>query len=77
KPISAGVALKALVAAEAVDATTVRLSFDAAVPDFFLKSILAGKSALVIPKHLYDGRDILTNPVNNAPVGTGPFKVKE
>ncbi|WP_228278068.1 ABC transporter substrate-binding protein, partial [Acinetobacter nosocomialis] len=58
-------------------ATTVRLSFDAAVPDFFLKSILAGKSALVIPKHLYDGRDILTNPVNNAPVGTGPFKVKE
>ncbi|QCI66261.1 ABC transporter substrate-binding protein [Phreatobacter stygius] len=77
KTISAGVALKALVGAEAVDATTVRLAFDAAVPDFFLKSILAGKSGLVIPRHLYDGRDILTNPVNNAPVGTGPFKVKE
>ena len=77
KPISAGVALKALSHAEAVDPTTVRLTFDAAVPDFFLKSVLAGKSGLVIARHLYEGRDILTNPVNNAPVGTGPFKVKE
>ena len=27
-----------------------------------------------VPKHLYDGTDILKNPVNQKPVGTGPFK---
>jgi len=26
------------------------------------------------PKHLYEGTDILKNPYNTAPVGTGPFK---
>lgn len=28
----------------------------------------------IIPKHLYEGTDPLTNPVNLRPVGTGPFK---
>ena len=77
KPIAAGVALKALTGAEAIDKTTVVLSFDTPIPVFFLKSILAGKSGLVIPKHIYEGKDIITNPANNAPIGTGPFKVKE
>ncbi len=77
KPLSAGIALKALVAAEAADATTAILKFDTPLPEFFLKSVLAGKAGLVIPKHVYDGRDILTNPANNAPVGTGPFRFKE
>ena len=26
-----------------------------------------------MPKHLYEGTDILENPYNTAPVGTGPF----
>jgi peptide/nickel transport system substrate-binding protein len=47
------------------------------VPEFFLKSVLAGKAGLLIPKHVYSGSNIITNPVNNTPVGTGPFKVKE
>lgn len=77
KPISAGVALDALTAAKAIDAKTAVLEFSSPVPEFFLKSVLAGKGALVIPRHIYDGSNILTNPVNNAPIGTGPFKVKE
>lgn len=77
KPISAGAALDALAGAKAIDQTTAVLDFKAPVPEFFLKSILAGKGALVIPKHVYDGSNILTNPINNAPIGTGPFKVKE
>lgn len=77
KPISAAAALKALSAAQAIDPLTVKLAFSQPVPDFFLKSVLAGKGGLVIPKHVYDGKDILTNPANNTPVGTGPFKVKE
>jgi peptide/nickel transport system substrate-binding protein len=28
----------------------------------------------ILPKHLYEGRDWRTNPANDAPVGTGPFK---
>ncbi len=77
KPISAGVSLDALEGAEAVDPLTVVLKFKAPVPEFFLKSVLAGKSGLVIPKHIYAGSNIITNPINNTPVGTGPFKVKE
>lgn len=77
KPISAGLALRALTDAQAVDAHTVVLKFDAPVPDFFLKSVFAGKGGLVIPKHIYEGKEIITNPANNAPIGTGPFKLKE
>jgi peptide/nickel transport system substrate-binding protein len=77
KPISAGVSLDTLEGAEAVDPLTVLLKFKAPVPEFFLKSVLAGKSGLVISKHVYAGSNIITNPINNTPVGTGPFKVKE
>lgn len=31
----------------------------------------------MIPKHVYDGSDIKTNPANNTPLGTGPFMFKE
>ncbi len=30
-----------------------------------------------VPKHLYEGTDILKNKYNSAPVGTGPFKFVE
>jgi peptide/nickel transport system substrate-binding protein len=30
-----------------------------------------------VPKHLYEGTDILKNPHNQAPIGTGPFKFQE
>ncbi len=43
KPISAGVTLDALLTAEAVDPLTVVLKFKVPVPEFFLKSVLAGK----------------------------------
>ena len=33
--------------------------------------------APILPKHLYEGTDILQNPHNAAPVGTGPFKFKD
>ena len=31
----------------------------------------------VVPRHLYEGTDVLENPYNVAPVGTGPFKFSE
>ena len=38
-----------------------------------LKS-LAAQQAQLLPAHLYEGTDVLTNPYNLKPVGTGPFK---
>jgi peptide/nickel transport system substrate-binding protein len=31
----------------------------------------------IIPKHIYEGTDINTNPANRAPIGTGPYIFKE
>ncbi len=31
----------------------------------------------LLPKHLYEGTDIRRNPVNNAPIGMGPYKFVE
>lgn len=31
----------------------------------------------MVPKHIYDGTDFRTNPANQTPIGTGPFKFKE
>ncbi|OWT80391.1 MULTISPECIES: ABC transporter substrate-binding protein [unclassified Achromobacter] len=74
KPISAGIALKALRKVEATDSHTVLLTFEQPTPEFFLKSTLAGQYQLVVPRHLYEGKDLITNTLNNTPVGTGPWK---
>lgn len=74
KPISDGVSLRSLKTVETPDALTVVFRLDAPIPEFTFKSILA--TDLVLPKHLYAGKDIITNPINNTPVGTGPFKYK-
>jgi peptide/nickel transport system substrate-binding protein len=34
-------------------------------------------SAPIMPKHIYEGKDYRSNPANNTPIGTGPFKMKE
>jgi len=46
-------------------------------PAPYLLSALSANEAPIIPRHLYEGTDIPTNPHNNAPIGTGPFKFKE
>lgn len=34
-------------------------------------------TAPMIPKHVYEGTDFASNPANNTPIGTGPFKFDE
>lgn len=46
-------------------------------PSPYLLNYINTYGAQILPKHLYDGTDVLTNPANNAPVGTGPFVFKE
>lgn len=76
-PIALGVALKTLSGVEVRDPATLVLNFSAPVPEFFLKSTLSGQFAQVLPRHLYEGHDIITHPLNNKPIGTGPWKVRE
>ncbi|WP_453959297.1 ABC transporter substrate-binding protein [Amorphus suaedae] len=75
KPIVAGAALKYFTGAKVTGEDEVTLSFSQPTPEFFMKSILS--SVLVVPKHVYEGSEMATNPANNAPIGTGPFKFKE
>ncbi|MEM4383960.1 MAG: ABC transporter substrate-binding protein [Candidatus Caldarchaeum sp.] len=36
-----------------------------------------GNLPIATPKHLYENTDIVNNPANTKPIGTGPFKFKE
>jgi peptide/nickel transport system substrate-binding protein len=62
--------------AEAIDDYTVKLYLSAPFAPIllYLSTTLYGA---IIPKHIYDGTDILTNPANMEPIGTGPFMFKE
>lgn len=57
------------------DAQTVVLSLSKPAP--YLLTALDAAESPIIPRHLYEGKDIASNPLNNAPVGTGPFIFKE
>lgn len=46
-------------------------------PTPYLLSALNARDSQVLPRHLYADTDILNNPANTAPIGTGPFRVKE
>ena len=64
-----------LASASAPDAHTVVLKLSKPAP--YLITALAAAESPIVPKHLYEGKDIATNPLNNAPIGTGPFLFKE
>lgn len=64
--------LAAVEAVETPDPHTAVLRLTQPAPA--LMYALAGWEAPMIPKHVYEGTDVLNNPANNAPVGTGPFR---
>lgn len=51
--------------------------FHLSKPAPYIISSLFGAESQIIPRHIYEGTDILTNPANTAPIGTGPFKFVE
>ncbi|MET0390160.1 MAG: ABC transporter substrate-binding protein [Polyangiales bacterium] len=57
------------------DPYTVTLRLSKPAP-YLIKGLSAGESPM-IPRHLYEGTDILSNPYNMAPIGTGPFVFKQ
>jgi peptide/nickel transport system substrate-binding protein len=73
-PISSGEAWKQLDGVEAKGPLTVHIRFKRPVPEFYFFSALTSQGGAVLPKHVYAGRDIITNPANNQVIGTGPWK---
>jgi peptide/nickel transport system substrate-binding protein len=60
---------------EAPDAHTAVIKLARPVP--YLIHALAACESPMVPRHVYAGIDIGTNPNGNAPIGTGPFVFKE
>jgi peptide/nickel transport system substrate-binding protein len=46
-------------------------------PAPYLLTALASTESPIVPKHLYEGTDIVNNKYSSAPVGTGPFIFKQ
>jgi peptide/nickel transport system substrate-binding protein len=64
-----------LSAVDTPDATTAIFRFSKPSP--YVLNALISPEAQVVPRHIYEGKDVLTNPANIAPIGNGPFKFKE
>ncbi len=77
KKYAAAAALTDYAGCEAADADTVVIKFNKPTPEFFFSSLLCGSVNYIVPKHVYASSDPITNPANNAPVGTGPWKFKQ
>lgn len=60
---------------ETPDKHTIVLRLSSPAP--YILNYINTYGAQILPKHLYAGKDVLTNPLNNAPIGTGPFVFKE
>lgn len=75
KPVAGGPAFQHYEGIEATGPNEAVIRFAQPTPEFFFKSILS--RVLVVPKHVYEGKEFATNEANNAPIGTGPFKFKE
>lgn len=60
---------------EKVDDHTVRYTLKNPFGPFILMFELS--TTPIVPRHLYEGTNYKTNPANNTPVGTGPFKFAE
>ena len=77
KKYAAASAMTDFTGIEATGADTVVFKYSNPTPEFFFASTLCGIVCYVVPKHIYSGSDPVTNPANNAPIGTGPWKFKE
>ena len=64
-----------LTAAEAVDTNTLRLKLSKPAP-YLLLALAAGETP-ILPSHRYQADNAVQNPLNAAPIGTGPFRFKQ
>lgn len=77
KKYAAVSALADFISIDSSDSDTVVLKFDKPTPEFFFAALLSAPASFILPRHIYAGSDPLTNPANDAPIGTGPWTFKE
>jgi len=70
-------AMADVVAVEAADEGAVTVRYSRPVPPLSFSALLCSSDAYVVPRHVYAGSDPRTNPANDAPIGTGPFKFRQ
>lgn len=58
---------------EAIDEHTVQFKLKQPYADL-LTHLSQVEGGSILPKHIYEGTNVLENPANAAPIGTGPFK---
>lgn len=51
--------------------------FHLKAPAPYIMVALHSAETPIVPKHIYENGEVLANPANNAPIGTGPYKFKE
>lgn len=66
---------KYVAAIDKIDDATVRITLSRPFPAFIL--MFEPGCTPMMPKHIYEGTEYMTNPANQSPVGTGPFMLKE
>lgn len=64
-----------LIAVETPDAATATFRFSQPSPVIW--KALDGSETQILPRHLYENTDVLANPWNAKPIGTGPFVFME
>jgi peptide/nickel transport system substrate-binding protein len=74
-PRARGVINQFVASVEAVNDLTVQFKLNKPFAPFL--TMFTNDTMPIVPKHVYDGSDYLTNPANQSPIGTGPFKFKE
>jgi peptide/nickel transport system substrate-binding protein len=70
------IVFKDLEAVDTPDAYTAVFGFAKPVPFQLIRNALPALTS-VVPRHIFEGKDITTNPANTALIGTGPFKLIE
>lgn len=51
--------------------------FRLSAPSLVILNAFDGAESQVLPAHIFEGKDIRTNPAASQPIGTGPFKFKK
>jgi len=70
--------MKSVKSIDTPDDYTVIINMKTPWPPIFAPVVgLGGTGWSIMPKHLYEGKDLATNEYNTKPVGTGPWKFKE
>jgi len=62
---------------ETPDNYTVIIRLKQPSPTFIPLALAFWRNHMILPKHLYEGTNITTNPYNLRPIGSGPFKFVE